>query len=99
MFLRQDLHHLDFDLLRYCFHVFRKRHSEHSLLELRSDFAALDKRRQGKAPHELTILPLDAMIVVAVDSLFKFAFTPQTEHAVFKGHVHGLPFAFLAVPS
>src|SRR5688500_10334817 len=85
-----NLHYLHFDLPGYGSLIFGQRYRQHSILEFSQDLAALDKSRQRETPHELTILSLDAVIVLAIDRCFKFTFTAHCKHVVFKSHVHGV---------
>src|SRR5205807_2647623 len=58
-----DLH---VDLFRSGFLVFWQRYCEHAVFELSVDPGSVDIQGNVKAAHELTIMPLDAMIIFAV---------------------------------
>src|SRR5207244_3370360 len=80
-----DLH---VDLFRSGFLVFWQRYCEHAVFELSVDPGSVDIQGNVKAAHELTIMPLYAMIIFAVRFLFKLAFATQGEHVLLEFHFH-----------
>src|SRR6185295_2020960 len=75
---------LDVNLLWSRFLVFRQHHSEHAVFELGGNPRRVYIHRHTKAAHELTVMPLDAMIIFAIRFLFKLALAPQGEHVLFQ---------------
>src|SRR5437870_13293592 len=80
-----DLH---VDLFRSGFLAFRQRYCEHAIFEFSVDLCSIDVQGNVKAAHELTVMPLDAMIIFAVRLLFELALAAQDEHVLLDFHFH-----------